>query len=232
MIDSYHDKRSGLWFGINPVGSIADGTISNDNNFDDSWDGIWDGQGRINENGWSSEIRVPFSQLRFNKADENIMGIGLGRRIHRKSEMDFFTFIAREESGMVSHFATLRGIKNIQPPKRLEMTPYVTGNYGILKTEDDNPFYNGKDSDINIGTDLKVGIGNNLTIDATINPDFGQVEVDPSTINLSAFETYYQEKRPFFLEGAGIFRFGVGGPTNRMSFGTMEPTFFYSRRIG
>ncbi|MCK4903650.1 MAG: hypothetical protein KAS35_03090, partial [Candidatus Marinimicrobia bacterium] len=81
-------------------------------------------------------------------------------------------------------------------------------------------------------TDLKVGIGNNLTIDATINPDFGQVEVDPSVINLSAFETYYQEKRPFFLEGAGIFRFGVGGPTNRMNFGTMEPTFFYSRRIG
>ncbi len=232
VIDSYHDRRSGFWFGINPVGSIADGTISNNSNFDNAWDGIWDGQGRISETGWSAEIRVPFSQLRFNKAAENIMGIGLGRRIHRKEEMDFFTFIARDESGMVSHFATLKGIKNIQPPKRLEMTPYITGNYGILKTEDENPFYNGKDSDINIGTDLKVGIGNNLTIDATINPDFGQVEVDPSVINLSAFETYFQEKRPFFIEGAGIFRFGVGGPTNRMNFGTMEPTFFYSRRIG
>ena len=232
IIDSYHDKRSGFWFGINPVGSIADGTISNDSDFDNSWDGLWDGQGRINENGWSTEIRIPFSQLRFNKAAENIMGIGLGRRIHRKEEMDFFTFIPRDESGMVSHFAILKGIKNIQPPKRLEMTPYITGNYGILKTEDDNPFYNGKDSDINIGTDLKVGIGNNLTIDATINPDFGQVEVDPSELNLTAFETFYQEKRPFFVEGAGIFRFGVGGPTNRMNFGTMEPTFFYSRRIG
>ncbi len=232
VIDSYLDRRSGFWFGINPVGSIADGTISNDNNFDDSWDGIWDGQGRINENGWSMEVRVPFSQLRFNKADENIMGIGLGRRIHRKEEMDFFTYIARDESGMVSHFATLRGIHNIQPPKRLELTPYATGNHSILKTEEDNPFYNGKDSQVNIGTDLKVGIGNNLTIDATINPDFGQVEVDPSELNLSAFETFYQEKRPFFIEGAGIFRFGVGGPTNRMNFGTMEPTFFYSRRIG
>lgn len=232
VIDSYYDKRSGFWFGINPVGSIADGTISNDSNFNDSWDGIWDGQGRINENGWSSEVRIPFSQLRFNKAAENIMGIGLSRRIHRRNEMDFFTFIARDESGMVSHFATLRGIKNINPPKRLEITPYVTGNYGILKTEEENPFYNGNVSDINIGTDLKVGIGNNLTIDATINPDFGQVEVDPSVINLSAFETFYREKRPFFLEGAGIFRFGVGGPTNRMNFGTMEPTFFYSRRIG
>jgi len=232
VIDSYQDKRSGFWFGINPVGSIADGTVSNDNNFDDSWDGIWDGQSKINGNGWSSEVKIPFSQLRFNKAIENIMGIGIGRRIHRRSEMDLFTYISREESGMVSHFATLRGIKNIQPPKRLEMTPYITGNYGILKTEDENPFYNGKDTNINIGTDLKIGIGNNLTIDATINPDFGQVEVDPSVINLSAFETFYQEKRPFFIEGAGIFRFGVGGPTNRMNFGTMEPTFFYSRRIG
>lgn len=232
VIDSYHDKRSGFWFRINPVGSIADGTVSNDSNFDDAWDGIWDGQGRINKNGWSSEIRVPFSQLRFNKANENIMGIGLARRIHRKEEMDFFVYQARDESGMVSHFATLSGIKNINPPKRLEMTPYLTSNYGILKTEDENPFYNGKDSKINIGTDIKVGIGNNLTIDATINPDFGQVEVDPSVINLSAFETFYREKRPFFIEGANIFRFGVGGPTNNMSFGTMEPTFFYSRRIG
>ncbi len=232
VIDSYFDRRSAFWFGINPVGSIGDGTVSNDDNFDDAWDGIWDGQGRINENGWSTEIRVPFSQLRFNKSDENIMGIGLGRHIHRRNEMDFFTYISREESGLVSHIATLKGIKKIQPPKRLEMTPYITGNHGILKTENENPFYNGKDSDINIGTDLKIGIGSNLTVDATINPDFGQVEVDPSEINLSAFETFYREKRPFFIEGANIFRFGVGGPTNRMNFGTMEPTFFYSRRIG
>ena len=232
VLDSYFDKRSGFWFGINPVGSIADGTVSNDNNFNDTWDGIWDGQGRINENGWSSEVRIPFSQLRFNTAEENIMGIGLGRRIHRKEEMGFFTYISKEESGMVSHFATLRGIKNIQPPKRLEATPYVTANHGILKTEEDNPFYNGKNSDVNIGTDLKIGIGNNLTIDATINPDFGQVEVDPSVINLSAFETFFREKRPFFIEGADIFRFGRGGPTNNMNFGTMEPNFFYSRRVG
>jgi len=160
------------------------------------------------------------------------MGIGLARRIHRRNEMDFFTFIARDESGMISHFATLKGIKNIQPPKRLEMTPYITGNHGILKTEDDNPFYNGSDSRINVGTDLKIGIGNNLTVDATINPDFGQVEVDPSELNLSEFETRYREKRPFFIEGRSIFSFGTGGPTNHMSFGTMEPTFFYSRRIG
>lgn len=231
-IDSYHDKRSGFMFGINPIGSISDFTLSNDSNIDDSWDGIWDGRSRINKNGWSAEIKVPFSQLRFNKADENIMGIGLARKIHRKNETDFFTFMARDESGLVSHFGTVRGIKNIQPPKRLELIPYITGYHSILKTEEDNPFYNGKYSQVNIGTDLKIGIGNNLTIDATINPDFGQVEVDPSQLNLSAFETRYREKRPFFVEGKSIFGFGTGGPTNHMNIGTMEPTFFYSRRIG
>lgn len=231
-IDSYHDKRSGFWFGINPVGSISDGTISNDSEFSTDWDGIWEGISRINGDGWSAEMRLPFSQLRFNKADENIMGIGLVRKIQRKEELDVFHYQARDESGAVSHYATLIGIKNIQPSKRLEMTPYLTSNYGLIKTEEENPFYNGNDSDVNVGTDLKIGIGNNLTIDATINPDFGQVEVDPSELNLSAFETFYQEKRPFFIEGASIFRFGRGGPTNRMSFGTMEPNFFYSRRIG
>jgi hypothetical protein len=231
-IDSYYDKRSGFWFGINPVGSIMDGTTSNDSNNDDAWDGIWDGQSKIIDSGWVTEIKIPFSQLRFNKADENIMGISFVRLIHRREEINFFTHRTLDESGIVSRFAVLRGIKNIQPSKRLEMTPYITGHYGILNTKEENPFYNGKDSDINIGTDLKIGIGNNLTIDATINPDFGQVEVDPSELNLSAFETFYQEKRPFFIEGASIFRFGRGGSTNRMSFGTMEPNFFYSRRIG
>lgn len=232
VIDSYFDRRSGFWFGINPVGSISDGTVSNDDNFNDSWDGIWDGIGRINEDGWCSEVRIPFSQLRFNNGDENIMGIGFGRRIHRKEEMDFINYLPIEESGMVSHFPVLKGIKNIKPSKRLELTPYATGSHGILKTEEENPFYNGISNDLNVGTDLKIGIGNNITIDATINPDFGQIEVDPSVINLSAFETFYQEKRPFFIEGADIFRFGVGGPTNHMNFGTMEPIFFYSRRIG
>lgn len=231
-IDSYYDKRSGFWFAINPVGSIMDGTTSNDSNNDDAWDGIWDGQSKIIDSGWVTEIKIPFSQLRFNKADENIMGISFVRLIHRREEINFFTHRTLDESGIVSRFAVLRGIKNIQPSKRLEMTPYITGNYGILKTEENNPFFNGKNSDINIGADLKIGIGNNLTIDATINPDFGQVEVDPSELNLSAFETRYREKRPFFIEGRSIFGFGTGGPTNRMNFETMEPTFFYSRRIG
>jgi len=232
VLDSYNDKRSGFFFVLNPSGTLFDGTLENDSEFSIDWDGIWYGKTKIVPDGWTAEMKIPFSQLRFKQENENIMGLRVLRLIQRYQEVDMNHYQARDESGQASHFLTLKGIKNIKPPKRLEITPYVTGNYGILNTEEDNPFFDGKDSDINIGTDLKIGLGNNLTVDATINPDFGQVEVDPSVLNLSAFETFYQEKRPFFIEGASIFRFGVGGPTNRINFGTMEPTFFYSRRIG
>jgi len=232
VIDSYHDKRNGYFFVLNPSGTMFDGSLENDSEFSTVWDGIWYGSTRKSDKGWTAEIKIPFSQLRFNKLEENVMGIRVIRLIHRKQETDLNHYQDRGQSGEASHFPTLRGIKNINPPKRIELSPYITGNHGILKTEDDNPLYNGSDTDLNIGTDIKFGIGSNLTIDATINPDFGQVEVDPSVINLTAFETFFQEKRPFFVEGASIFRFGTGGPTNRINFGTMEPVFFYSRRIG
>ncbi|NOZ73951.1 MAG: carbohydrate binding family 9 domain-containing protein [FCB group bacterium] len=232
-IDSYHDQRSGFYFIVNPVGAIQDGAMSNDGNFDDSWDGVWDWKTRIDEEGWTVEIRIPFSQLRFHASEgETVMGIGFGRQIQRRNEHSLNTYIPRGESGVVSHFATLRGIKNILPPKRFELLPYVTGNRSALPSKKENPFYNGKDSNLGFGSDLKLGIGNNITVDATLNPDFGQVEVDPATINLSAYETYYEEKRPFFVEGSSIFRFGTGGPTNRYGFNFSAPDFFYSRRIG
>lgn len=232
LIDSYHDRRSGFWFVLTPSGTIQDGTVSNDNLFDDTWDGIWEAKTSIGAQGWTAEMRIPFSQLRFNEQDEYIWGIQLGRMIKRKNEHSLYTYIARGESGMVSRCAILRGIQNVAPPQRREFTPYITTNYSKLPSEKDNPFYEGHDAKLNLGTDLKLGIGSNITIDATINPDFGQVEVDPSVINLSAYETFYQEKRPFFVEGADIFSFGRGGPTTRWGFNYMEPDFFYSRRIG
>ena len=231
-IDSYHDRRSGFFFIINPSGAIGDGTIDNDSRFDDTWDGIWEGKSQIDEQGWTVEMRIPFSQLRFNQQHEIIMGLGLGRQIKRKNEHSLSFLIPRGESGIVSRFGILSGITDISPPKRLEFIPYLTTNLAKLPSEQDNPFYNGKDRGFGIGTDFKIGIGNNLTIDATINPDFGQVEVDPSVINLSAYETFYDEKRPFFIEGSSIFAFGDGGPTNRMGFNFAHPRFFYSRRIG
>jgi hypothetical protein len=231
-IDAYNDKRSGYFFMVNPVGAIQDGTISNDSWFDDSWDGVWDWETRVDEHGWIVEMRIPFSQLRFNKSEHYTWGIGLGRMIKRKNEQDFFTYIKRGESGIVSHFATLQGITDIHPPKRLEFLPYFTSGYSSLPTKKDNPFFNGRDTSLKLGADVKLGIGSNLTVDATLNPDFGQVEVDPSVINLSAYETYYREKRPFFVEGSSIFSFGSGGPTSRWGFNFSEPDFFYSRRIG
>ncbi len=231
-IDSYHDKRSGFLFIITPAGAIVDATISNDSRQDITWDGIWDGKTTIDEHGWTVEMRIPFSQLRFNRQDEYIWGIVFARGIHRRNEQALFTYIARGESGLVSHFATLKGIRDIQPPRRREFTPYITSGYSSLPSKNDNPFFNGRDSNFGIGTDIKVGIGSSLTVDATINPDFGQVEVDPSVINLSAYETYYQEKRLFFIEGADIFSFGRGGPTSHSSINWSQPNLFYSRRIG
>ena len=231
-IDSYNDNRSGFYFIVNPSGAIQDGTIANDGWFDDTWDGIWEQATRIDNTGWTVEMRIPFSQLRFNQQEKILMGLGLGRVIKRKNEHVLSFSAPRGEPGIVSKFGELKGIQNIRPPKRVEVIPYVTSNYAAVPSEDDNPFYNGHNSNFDIGTDLKLGIGNNLTIAATINPDFGQVEVDPSVINLSAYETYYDEKRPFFVEGSSIFSFGSGGPTNRSNFNYAQPQYFYSRRIG
>ena len=214
-IDAYNDKRSGFFFVINPVGAIKDGTISNDSRFDDTWDGIWDSKTQIDDKGWTVEMRIPFSQLRFEKKEEYIWGFNIGRQIQRRSEQARLTYVPRDEPGIVSKFAELHGIKNINPPRRLEFIPYVTSGYSLLPREKDNPFYRGKDSYGRVGGDIKIGIGSNLTIDATINPDFGQVESDPATLNLSDFETTYSEKRPFFVEGSSIFAFGTGGPTNQ-----------------
>jgi len=231
-IDAYNDKRSAFFFSINPSGAIQDGTIANDSWFDDSWDGIWTGEATIDAQGWTVELRIPFSQLRFNRQDEYVWGIGLSRGIQRRNEFSLFTYVPRGETGVVSHFATLQGIRNIHPPRRLEAIPYLTSSYSRLPSKQENPFFQGRDAYTHIGADLKLGIGSNLTLDMTLNPDFGQVEVDPSVINLSAYETYYQEKRPFFIEGANIFSFGHGGPTSRWGFNFWEPNFFYSRRIG
>jgi hypothetical protein len=231
-VDSYHDQRSAFWFSVNPAGSIQDGTIANDNQFDSSWDGIWHVQTDMNEEGWSAEFRIPWSQLRFSKAAQQIWGIDFRRDIHRRHEASTMVYHPRDEQGVVSNFGLLNGIENITPPLHLEIIPYLTGSSSLLPSEEDNPLLDGSRHDFNTGLDLKVGLSSSLTLAAAINPDFGQVEVDPSQINLSAFETFFMEKRPFFVEGAGIFRFGRGGPGNRMSLNFMEPVFFYSRRIG
>jgi hypothetical protein len=232
-IDSYLDRRTAYFFGINPVGSINDGTFYNDSWSDDTWDGVWQRGVSIDDQGWCVEIRIPYSQLRFTKKDEYVWGVNILREIARNNESDYYVIVPKKESGFVSRFAYLKGIKNISPPSRFEITPYVVSGGEFTKNFDKgDPFNDGTRYPKNIGADFKIGIGNNLTVDATINPDFGQVEVDPAEVNLSAFETYYSEKRPFFIEGSNIFNFGSGGANSNSNFNWSNPKFFYSRRIG
>ncbi|MFZ2053630.1 MAG: DUF5916 domain-containing protein, partial [Candidatus Aminicenantales bacterium] len=231
-IDPYYDRLSGYFFGVNPSGSILDGTFFNDTGKDSTWDGIWESAARIDEQGWTVEVRLPFSQLRFKKKSAYTWGINFQRNIKRKNETDFFAWVPKEESGFVSRFADLAGISSINPGRRLELLPYAVSRAAFSPKVPDNPFRAGQDYAANIGSDFKAGLRSNLTLDLTVNPDFGQVEVDPAVINISDQETYYQEKRPFFIEGASIFNFGRGGPNVYLPLGWSDPAFFYTRRIG
>ena len=232
-VDPYLDRRSGYQFALNPAGSMVDWTLYNDEWNDDTWDGIWEGRAQVDGEGWSVELKIPFTQLRFNKKDEYCWGVNFQRIIKRKNERLSFSWVPKEESGYVSRFADLIGINGIRPGRHIEFLPYTVGQAQFSPAEEGNPFQTGKKYLGNAGLDLKVGLKSNLTLDAAFYPDFGQVEVDPAVINLSAYETYYQEKRPFFIEGASIFNnFGRGGSNTSITISWGPPSFFYSRRIG
>ena len=229
-IDPYFDHRSGYEFAINPSGSIRDARLYNDENKDYSWDGVWDGAVKRDASGWAAEIRIPFDELRFQEKDTYTWGINFWRVIKRKNEIVTYSWHPREESGYVSRFAQLEGIENINPSRYLEILPYTAGRADFLPSssgENKSSIFAG-----NVGLDISSGLLSNLTLNLTINPDFGQVEVDPAVVNISDQETYYQEKRPFFIEGADVFQFGYGGASSIQNVGWKEPSFFYSRRIG
>ncbi|UCC71760.1 MAG: carbohydrate binding family 9 domain-containing protein [Gemmatimonadota bacterium] len=224
-IDSYYDRRTAFEFRVNPAGVERDMYRYDDTWADDSWNAVWDVATSVDEEGWVAEFRIPFSQLRFSQAAEQIWGFNIERVIQRKNEVVQWKPIAKDASGWVSEYGDLVGINGIQPPRRLEVLPYVVATQGYTPEDPDNPFQTGSEFQGNVGGDLRYGVTNSLTLNLTVNPDFGQVEADPSVVNLSAFETFFQEKRPFFLEGANIFSFGLSGS------GGWEQ-LFYSRRIG
>jgi hypothetical protein len=232
FLDPYHDRRSGFYFGVSAAGTQYDGTLKNDDWDDDTWDGIWDAKVRRDAEGWTLEMRIPYSQLRFRDGNEQVWGINFDREIARSNEKDFLVFSPKGGSGFVSRFADLSGLDHLRPPKRLELTPYVTSKAEFLQHAPGDPFNDGSRFRGSVGVDAKVGLGSNLTLDATVNPDFGQVEVDPAVVNLTDQETFYPEKRPFFVEGADIFEYGFGGANNFWGFNWPGPDFFYSRRIG
>ncbi|MBU0509466.1 carbohydrate binding family 9 domain-containing protein [bacterium] len=232
FLDPYHDHRSGFQFALNAAGTRYDGIQYNDSWSDDSWDGVWEGKVRRDGQGWCAEFRIPFSQLRFRPQDRYVWGINFVREIGRNHEEDFLVFTPKKESGFVSRFWHLEGIEGISPGGHFEVLPYTRGKAHFQDPEDGDPFNDGSEYHPNAGVDVKMGIGTNLVLNATVNPDFGQVEVDPAVINLSDVETFFSEKRPFFIEGSKNFEFGYGGATDYWGFNWSTPDFFYSRRIG
>ena len=231
-VDPYNDKKTGYMFGINAGGTIIDGVLFNDSWDDWSWDGIWQSQTLVDETGWTVEIKIPFSQMRFNQADAMTWGVNFYREIKRNNEKSYFVMVPKKESGFVSKFASLEGLNGINPKQRFEVMPYMVQKAQYLVHDAGDPFYKSNQYKTTVGADIKIGIGSNLNVDATINPDFGQVEVDPAVINLSASESYFNEKRPFFIEGMDNFYFGIGGANNNWGFNFGWPELFYSRRIG
>lgn len=233
-LDSYEDNRSGYFFYVSAAGTLADGLIENDvkQPNDLSWDGVWEGVPNIDEQGWTIEMKIPFSQLRFKESDNQVWGINVERFISRRFETDMLAYTPRNESGFTSRFPDLVGIEGITPPSRIELLPYITGKAEYINNIPGDPFNSGKEYIPGIGLDIRAGVGSGLTLNGTINPDFGQVEVDPAIVNLSDVEYSFEEKRPFFTEGVSIYRFGRGGANNFVNFNWPTPNIFYSRRIG
>lgn len=228
-IDSYNDDLTGFGFGVNAAGVKADGMLTNDSNWDESWNPVYWVKVSVDELGWVSEFKIPYNQLRFAELEEHVWGLQIMRFLFRKEEMSVWQIIPRESSRWVSLFGDLKGIKNITPKKEIEIIPYVMGSLETSEKEEGNPYATGTSWGFNAGVNGKVAVTNDLTLNYTINPDFGQVEADPSEVNLTAYESFFEEKRPFFIEGANIYNFplsgGGGGPSGR-------DNLFYSRRIG
>jgi hypothetical protein len=232
FLDPYHDHRSGFYFGINAAGTLYDGTLYNDDWNDDTWDGVWEGRAARDPLGWTAELRIPYSQLRFQRKDTYVWGVNFEREIARRNEQDYLVYRPTNGSGFVSRFVDLVGIERVTPRPRIEVMPYVTGKAEFLDHDPADPFHPGTQARPGAGLDAKIGIGSNLTLDGTVNPDFGQVEVDPAVVNLTDVETFFPEKRPFFIEGANIFDFGSGGANDFWSFDWGGVNFLYTRRIG
>ncbi|KAB8151969.1 hydrolase [Kordia sp. TARA_039_SRF] len=223
-IDSYHDLRSGFSFTVTAAGVKGDEFISNNgNNWDGSWNPIWYTKTSVDNEGWSAEMKIPFSQLRFGKSDEQIWGLQVQRRFFRKEERSTWQRIPLDAPGWVSEFGELHGLKNIIPQKQLEIQPFLLTQYDTYPEESGNPFRDGDDFSLNAGLDGKIGVTNDLTLDFTINPDFGQVEADPAAIALDGFQIFFREQRPFFVENKNIFDY---------QFANGQDNVFYSRRIG
>src|SRR4051812_4350291 len=230
VIDSYHDRRTAFRFSTTPRGVQKDVYTFNDGNEDVNWDAVWEVGTRIDSAGWVAEYRIPLSQLRFggDSTAGRVWGFQVQRDIARRNERDTWTPWTPQDGAFVSRFGDLAGLQGIRVPERLEITPYISSTVTRAPGDAANPFYDRTHNKPSVGGDVKYGLPGGLTLSATVNPDFGQVEVDPAVVNLSAFETSFPEKRPFFLEGSDVFAFGQVARQNDYG----GQTYLYSRRIG
>jgi Domain of unknown function (DUF5916) len=221
-LDTYLDRRTASTFGTTATGVRLDTYYSSDRPWDsdDSFDPVWQARTSMDAQGWSAELWIPFSQLRFTERSPQVWGLNVQRWVPSRNEEVYWSLVARTEERWASLFGDLQGIDGITPSRRLELMPYVASSSHLIGNRDRNdPFTGGGNLEGRAGLDAKVGLGSNLTLEATVNPDFGQVEADPAEVNLSAFETFFDERRPFFVEGNDLLEGNVND-------------YFYSRRIG
>jgi hypothetical protein len=225
-LDPHHDHQTGMFFVVGPSGWMRDGTIFNDDDDDRTWDGVWEAKTARRDDGWSVEIKIPYHVLRFGKKPVYTWGINANRHISRHQEWTNWNFIPRGTNGNASRFGHLQGIEGIEPKRSLEILPFSLGRATLTRGEDDG----GNETDVlaTAGVDVRYGLSSNISLNGAVNPDFGQVEADPAVLNLGVFETFFDERRPFFIEGKQIFE--SPGPN---IVGIDRPTrLYHSRRIG
>ncbi|HVK82457.1 MAG TPA: DUF5916 domain-containing protein [Kofleriaceae bacterium] len=223
-IDSYHDRRTAYVFQLNAAGVQRDTILFDDTNEDETWDAVWTGDVAVHVGGWTAEFRIPLNQLRFSEGDAQEWGLQVLRVVSRTQEQTAWSPWPRSGPQIVSKFGVVEGIAHLRPGRRLELLPYASAGAAMLPVADGDPLNDPTSPRANLGLDLKYGLGSAFTLAATINPDFGQVEADPSQVNLGANELFFPERRPFFLEGVDLFKLPIreGNPDGQ----------FYSRRIG
>jgi hypothetical protein len=224
LIDSYHDLRTGFLFTVTAAGVRGDEFVTdNGDNVDESWNPIWSTKALIDDEGWSAEMKIPLSQLRFSSDQNQIWGLNVTRQYFKNNEFSAWNRIPVGAAGWVSEAGELKGLTSINSQKQIEIQPFVVTKLDRYEAEPGNPYADGNDFTVNAGLDAKIGITNDLTLDVTINPDFGQVEADPAAINLDGFEIFNRDQRPFFVENKNIFDYRFADNRNNL---------FFSRRIG
>lgn len=231
VLDTYHDQRTAFSFTVSAAGVKSDKYITlNGTDEDVAWNPIWYARSSINDKDWTAEMKIPLSQLRFSNSEKQVWGLQIQRRILRNEELSVWQRVPQDAPGWVSEFGTLEGIKALKPQRQLEIQPFVVASLNTFEKEAENPFRDQYIRSANFGLDGKVGITNDITLDFTVNPDFGQVEADPAAIALDGFQLFFKEQRPFFIENKNVFDYRFSSPSIGSSYST--DNLFYSRRVG